>query len=132
MSQLLSRSTSTASVLGGKQNERVLTYLQDTGRTAGAGLVLRGDEAQRLVRQRVRHRLLHRQRHGLDTRAYKDTLLVHTASLQSAGRGAGRRSTCASSTLARKLKGSTDGNGNALLNYTLDAGHVLIASSGGY
>ena len=28
------------------------------------------------------------------------------------------------------LKGSTDGNGNALLNYTLDATHVLVASSG--
>ena len=51
-------------VLGGKNNERVLTYLplQDIEELQQAGPVLRGDEAHRHVQGRVRDRVLHRQR----------------------------------------------------------------------
>ncbi|HEY0203258.1 MAG TPA: MG2 domain-containing protein, partial [Acetobacteraceae bacterium] len=67
---------------------------------------------------------------GLHARAYKDTLFVHTASLATgeATKGAELRVLDAKGDTV--LKGQTDGNGNALLKYTLDAGQVLVASRG--
>ncbi|MFT3755986.1 MAG: alpha-2-macroglobulin [Pseudoxanthomonas sp.] len=67
---------------------------------------------------------------GLHVRAYKDTLFVHAASLAN-GEAIGKAEL---KILDRKgqvvLKGRTDGNGNALLKYTLDSAHVLVASRG--
>ncbi|MFT4255710.1 MAG: alpha-2-macroglobulin [Pseudoxanthomonas sp.] len=67
---------------------------------------------------------------GLHVRAYKDTLFVHSASLAN-GEAIGKAEL---KVLDKKgqvvLKGRTDGNGNALLKYTLDSAHVLVASRG--
>ncbi|MDC6695371.1 hypothetical protein, partial [Leclercia adecarboxylata] len=68
---------------------------------------------------------------GLHTRAYKDKLFVHTASLQSGASLKKIELRILDGKGEVVLKGATDGNGNSLLNYTLDASHVLIASSGG-
>jgi uncharacterized protein YfaS (alpha-2-macroglobulin family) len=68
---------------------------------------------------------------GLHTRAYGERLFVHTASLAT---GAPQRNVELRILDAKGqpvLRGSTDSHGNALLDYTLDAGHVLVASNGG-
>ncbi len=119
-------------VLGGKQNERVLTYLpiQDVKELQQPGLYFAVMKRSGSFGGEYDTAFFTVSDIGLHTRAYKDTLFVHTASL-------------ADGTPAKKvelkvidakgeviLKGQTDGNGNALLNYTLDAGHVLVASSG--
>ena len=55
---------------------------------------------------------------------------MHTAGLKDGAPLKGHRPARARRQGEVVLKGSTDGNGNALLNYTLDATHVLVASSG--
>jgi len=119
-------------VLGGKQNERVLTYLptQDIKELQEPGLYFAVMKRSGSFDSEFDTAFFTVSDIGLHTRAYKDTLFVHTASLQS---GAALKKVDLRILDAKGevvLKGSTDGNGNALLNYTLDAGHVLIASSG--
>ena len=119
-------------VLGGKQNERVLTYLptQDIKELQEAGLYFAVMKRTGSFDSEFDTAFFTVSDIGLHTRAYKDTLFVHTASLQS---GAALKKIDLRILDAKGevvLKGSTDGNGNALLKYTLDAGHVLIASSG--
>jgi uncharacterized protein YfaS (alpha-2-macroglobulin family) len=67
---------------------------------------------------------------GLHLRAYGEEVLVHTASLKS-GDPTGD---VALQVLDRKgevvARATTDGAGNARIAYTLDANHVLVASSG--
>ena len=67
---------------------------------------------------------------GLHLRAYGDKVLVHTASLRS-GEAIGD---VALEILDRQgervLQARTDGAGNALIAYSLDAGHALVARSG--
>ncbi|MEA5668806.1 alpha-2-macroglobulin [Stenotrophomonas sp. MH1] len=119
-------------VLGGKQNERVLTYLpiQEVKELQQPGLYFAVMKRTGSFGGEYDTAFFSVSDIGLHTRAYKDTLFVHTASL-------------ADGTPARKvdlkvinakgeviLRGQTDGNGNALLNYTLDATQVLVASSG--
>lgn len=68
---------------------------------------------------------------GLHTRAYGERLFVHTASLAS---GAPLRNVELRILDAKGqplLRARTDSHGNALLDYRLDAGHVLMASNGG-
>ncbi|KAF1016068.1 MAG: putative lipoprotein YfhM [Stenotrophomonas maltophilia] len=67
---------------------------------------------------------------GLHARAYKDTLFVHTASLKDGSSLKKVDLRVLDAKGETVLKASTDGNGNALLKYTLDAGHVLVAGSG--
>jgi len=67
---------------------------------------------------------------GLHTRAYKEHLFVHTASLAT-GAAAKRVELRILDDKGQTIhRGQTDAKGNALLEYTLDAGHVLIAQSG--
>ncbi|MGO4777933.1 MG2 domain-containing protein, partial [Lysobacter sp. 2RAB21] len=67
---------------------------------------------------------------GLHARAYKDKLFVHVASLEKGGAVGGVTLKVIDAQGEPVLKGETDGNGNAMLGYKLDAGHVLIASKG--
>ena len=67
---------------------------------------------------------------GVHTRAYKDQLLIHTASLKSGGALAAVQLSILDSKGQPVLQGSTDNKGNALLDYQLDAAHVLVARSG--
>lgn len=118
-------------ILGGKQNERVLTYLptQDIKELQEPGLYFAVMKRAGSFENEFDTAFFTVSDIGLHTRAYKDKLFVHTASLQSgeALKNVELRILDAKGELF--LKGATDGNGNALLNYTLDAGHVLTARS---
>ncbi|WP_181108835.1 alpha-2-macroglobulin family protein [Xanthomonas arboricola] len=118
-------------ILGGKQNERVLTYLptQDIKELQEPGLYFAVMKRAGSFESEQETAFFTVSDIGLHTRAYKDKLFVHTASLQSGEpiKNVEVRVLDAKGELF--LKGATDGNGNALLNYTLDAGHVLVARS---
>lgn len=118
-------------ILGGKQNERVLTYLptQDIKELQEPGLYFAVMKRAGSFENEQETAFFTVSDIGLHTRAYKDKLFVHTASLQSGEpiKNVEVRILDAKGELF--LKGATDGNGNALLNYTLDAGHVLTARS---
>ncbi len=119
-------------VLGGKQNERVLTYLptQDIKELQQPGLYFAVMKRTGSYDNEYDTSFFTVSDIGLHTRAYKDQMFVHTASLQSGApaRKVELRILDAKGELF--LKGQTDANGNAVLNYTLDAGHVMVASSG--
>ncbi|WP_372383562.1 alpha-2-macroglobulin [Xanthomonas sp. NCPPB 1068] len=118
-------------ILGGKQNERVLTYLptQDIKELQEPGLYFAVMKRAGSFENEFDTAFFTVSDIGLHARAYKDKLFVHTASLQSGEpiKNVELRILDAKGELF--LKGATDGNGNALLNYTLDAGHVLTARS---
>ncbi|MBB4757011.1 hypothetical protein FHT15_001698 [Xanthomonas campestris] len=118
-------------ILGGKQNERVLTYLptQDIKELQEPGLYFAVMKRAGSFENEQETAFFTVSDIGLHTRAYKDKVFVHTASLQSGEpiKNVEVRILDAKGELF--LKGTTDGNGNALLNYTLDAGHVLVARS---
>jgi len=119
-------------ILGGKQNERVLTYLpiQDVKELQQPGLYFAVMKRTGSFDSEFDTSFFTVSDIGLHTRAYKDKLFVHTASLAD---GAAAKKVDLKIIDGKGeviLKGQTDGNGNALLNYTLDAAHVLVASSG--
>ena len=120
-------------VIGGKQNERVLTYLptQDIKELQQPGLYFAVMKRSGSFEGEYDTAFFTVSDIGLHTRAYKDKLFVHTASLQSGASLKKVELRILDGKGEVVLKGATDGNGNALLNYTLDASHVLIASSGG-
>ncbi|MBN6149328.1 alpha-2-macroglobulin family protein [Xanthomonas sp. AmX2] len=119
-------------VLGGEQNERALTYLpiQDIKELQEPGLYFAVMKRPGRFEGEYDTAFFTVSDIGLHARAYKDKLFVHTASLQSgeALKKVELRILDAKGELF--LKGETDGNGNALLNYTLDAGQVLVARTG--
>ena len=119
-------------VLGGRTNERVLTYLplQDIPELQSPGLYFAVMKRAGTFTDTYDTAYFTVSDIGLHTRAYKDRLFVHAASLESGKAlpmidlkildGEGNA----------VLKGTTDRNGNALLGYTLDAKHVLVAQHG--
>ncbi|UXF75630.1 alpha-2-macroglobulin family protein [Stenotrophomonas maltophilia] len=119
-------------ILGGKKNERVLTYLptQDIKELQEPGLYFALLKRTGDYEGEFDTAFFSVSDIGLHTRAYKDKLFVHTAGLKDGVplEGIDLRVLDAKGEVV--LKGSTDGNGNALLNYTLDATHVLVASTG--
>lgn len=68
---------------------------------------------------------------GLHARAYRDKMFVHTASLADGAALSGIQLRLLDGKGGVLLEAKTDGNGNALMPYTLDAAHVLMASGGG-
>ncbi|WDS37123.1 alpha-2-macroglobulin [Pseudoxanthomonas sp.] len=118
--------------LDGKPNERVLSYLpiQDIKELQQPGLYVAVMRRPTEFSGGIQATYFTVTDLGLHARAYKDTLFVHTASLAN-GEAIGKADL---KILDKKgqvvLKGQTDGNGNALLRYTLDATHVLVASHG--
>ncbi|MCC8688726.1 alpha-2-macroglobulin family protein [Xanthomonas campestris] len=118
-------------ILGGKQNERVLTYLptQDIKELQEPGLYFAVMKRAGAFENEFDTAFFTVSDIGLHTRAYKDKLFVHTASLQSGEPAKNVEVRILDAKGELFLKGSTDANGNALLNYTLDASHVLVARS---
>ncbi|MEB1345100.1 MG2 domain-containing protein, partial [Xanthomonas campestris pv. campestris] len=118
-------------ILGGKQNERVLTYLptQDIKELQEPGLYFAVMKRAGTFENEFDTAFFTVSDIGLHTRAYKDKLFVHTASLQSGEPAKNVELRILDAKGELFLKGSTDANGNALLNYTLDASHVLVARS---
>ncbi|TKR33146.1 alpha-2-macroglobulin family protein [Luteimonas gilva] len=120
-------------VLGGKPNERVLTYLpvQDIAELQEPGLYFAVMKRSGQFQDQFETAYFTVSDIGLHTRAYKDTLFVHTASLASGAAVGGVALKILDAKGETILKGETDSNGNALLkNYALDAAHVLVATRG--
>jgi alpha-2-macroglobulin len=119
-------------VLGGKRNERAVTYLpiQDIEELQEPGLYFAVMKRTGQFREQFETTFFTVSDIGLHVRAYKDKLFVHTASLED---GAGINSIdlqIIDGSGETALKGQTDRNGNAMLPYKLDAAHVLIARRG--
>lgn len=119
-------------VIGGKPNERVLTYLpvQDIAELQQPGLYFAVMKRSGSFKDEYEVAYFTVSDIGLHVRAYKDKLFVHTASLND-GNGIGGVDLRILDARGEAIfKASTDGNGNALLNYTLDAGQVIVARRG--
>lgn len=119
-------------VLGGKPNERMLTYLpvQDIAELQEPGLYFAVMKRSGQFQDQFETAYFTVSDIGLHTRAYKDKLFVHTASLSSGAAVSGVELRILDANGEAVLKGETDGNGNALLNYKLDSAHVLTATHG--
>ncbi|MFY2765100.1 alpha-2-macroglobulin family protein [Arenimonas sp. MALMAid1274] len=119
-------------VLGGADNERRLSYLpvQNIAQLQEPGLYFALMRKVGAYSDDYDTAIFFVSDIGLHLRAYDDKVFVHTASLQS-GDPAGD---VALTVLDRKgevvSRASTDGAGNALVAYKLDASHVLVARSG--
>jgi len=119
-------------VLGGKPNERALTYLplQDIKELQKPGLYFAVMKRAGTFKDDFDTAFFTVSDLGLHTRAYKDKLFVHAASLQTGKAIPMVDLRVLNAEGEAVLKGSTDANGNALLEYTLDATQVLIAQHG--
>ena len=119
-------------VLGGARNERVLTYLpiQDIAELQQPGLYFAVMKKAGAFKDEFDTAFFSVSDIGLHVRAYKDKLFVHTASLQDGSALANSELRVLDARGEPVFKGKTDGNGNALLDYTLDAAHVLTAARG--
>ncbi|WP_368563698.1 alpha-2-macroglobulin [Pseudoxanthomonas sp. UTMC 1351] len=116
-------------VLGGKPNERLLTYLpvQEVPELQEPGLYFAVMKRTGKFSGDFETAFFTVSDIGLHTRAYKDKLFVHTASLQSGESIGGVELRILDAKGEPFLTGKTDSNGNAMLNYALDASHVLVA-----
>nr|WP_243720447.1 alpha-2-macroglobulin [Luteimonas aestuarii] len=119
-------------VLGGERNERVLTYLpvQGIAELQQPGLYFAVMKRAGSFNDQFETAFFTVSDIGLHLRAYQDKAFVHTASLQGGealGKVALRILDARGETIFRA---ETDGNGNALIDYTLDAAHVLVATRG--
>ncbi|MBS0487631.1 MAG: alpha-2-macroglobulin family protein, partial [Proteobacteria bacterium] len=119
-------------VLDGKQNERALSYLpiQNITELSKPGLYFAAMRRAGTLRDQYDTSFFFVSDIGLHTRAYKDTLFVHTASLKSGSPLASVDITVADAKGNTVIAGKTDADGNALLAYTLKADQVLTAKSG--
>ena len=119
-------------VLTGKQNQRALTYLpiQDIKELQAPGLYFAVMRRPGNFTDNYDTVFFTVSDIGLHVRAYRSQILVHAASLAN-GAPLGKVDLRVLDARGEAvLKGSTDANGNALLDYKLDAGQVLVARSG--
>lgn len=119
-------------VLGGKTNERVLTYLplQDIKELQQPGLYFAVMKRTGQFQNSFETVFFTVSDLGVHVRAYKDKLFVHTASLHTGSAVGAVELKVLDDKGETVLKGETDGNGNAMLGYKLDAAHVLVATHG--
>ncbi|WP_133500013.1 alpha-2-macroglobulin family protein [Cognatilysobacter terrigena] len=119
-------------VLGGKANERVLTYLpiQDIKELQEPGLYFAVMKKAGTFSDDFETAFFTVSDLGVHVRAYKDKLFVHTASLLDGSGTGGVDLRVLDAKGEPVFKSTTDSNGNALLDYTLDASHVLVARRG--
>jgi hypothetical protein len=115
-----------------KRNERALTYLpvQDIPELQEPGLYFAVMKRPGQFQDQFETAFFTVSDIGLHARAYKDKLYVHAASLRNGGAIGGVELRILDPRGDTFLKGATDGNGNVLLNYKLQSGHVLVARLG--
>ena len=119
-------------VLSGKENERTLNYLpiQNINELAQPGLYFAVMKRAGSFDAEYETSFFYVSDIGVHTRAYKDKLFVHAASLKSGE----PLTNIALSVLDAKgetvVSGQTDSSGNAQLAYALNAAEVLIARAG--
>ena len=119
-------------VLGGERNERVLNYLplQEIAELQQPGLYFAVLRRVGQFSDQYDTAFFTVSDIGLHARAYRDTVFVHAASLHDGAPLSGVELRVLDARGEALLKSATDGHGNALLEYTLDAGHVLVARRG--
>jgi hypothetical protein len=119
-------------VLGGERNERVVTYLpiQDIDELQEPGLYFAVMKRTGQFNDQYETTFFTVSDIGLHVRAYKDKLFVHTASLEDGSGLSGVELQVLDGPGETVLKGETDRNGNAMLGYSINARHVLIARRG--
>jgi len=119
-------------VLGGGRNERVVSHLpvQDIAELQQPGLYFAVMRRVGRYSDSYDTAFFTVSDIGLHARAYRDRLYVHTASLRDGAPLKGVELRVLDARGQPLLKSATDGNGNALLDYRLDAGHVLVARRG--
>ncbi|MFD0738041.1 alpha-2-macroglobulin [Lysobacter koreensis] len=119
-------------VLGGKPNERVLTYLplQEIEELQKPGLYFAVMKRAGAFKDEYETAFFTVSDLGLHARAYKDKLFVHAASLESGAPIGGVELKVLDAAGEAVLKGETDRHGNALLAYKLDSAQVLVAQRG--
>jgi uncharacterized protein YfaS (alpha-2-macroglobulin family) len=119
-------------VLDGKQNERTLNYLpvQSITELAQPGLYFAAMKRAGSFNDEYETSFFFVSDIGLHTRAYKDTLFVHAASLKSGEPLNGIELSVLDAKGESIVTGSTDASGNAQLAYALKADQVLVARNG--
>ncbi len=118
--------------LVGNENERTLNYLpiQNIGELAEPGLYFATMKRAGSFSDEYETSFFFVSNIGLHTRAYKETLFVHAASLKSGEALHGVELAVLDSHGETVVSGTTDVNGNAQLAYALKADQVLVARSG--
>ncbi|WP_372013289.1 alpha-2-macroglobulin family protein [Pseudoxanthomonas sp. 10H] len=119
-------------VLGGERNERVLNYLpvQEIAELQQPGLYFAVLRRVGQFTDQYDTAFFTVSDIGLHARAYRDTLYVHAASLHDGAPLKGVELRILDADGGAVLKSATDGHGNALLEYRLDASQVLVARRG--
>ena len=119
-------------VLGGERNERVVSHLpvQDIAELQQPGLYFAVMRRVGRYSDQYDTAFFTVSDIGLHARAYREQLYVHTASLRDGSPLKGVELRVLDATGQALLKSATDANGNALLDYRLDAGQVLVARRG--
>ncbi len=119
-------------VLAGKENERTLNYLpiQNISELAQPGLYFAVLKRAGTFNDEFETSFFFVSDIGLHTRAYKDALFVHAASLNSGEPKSGVTLSVLDAKGESVAAGETDASGNARLAYALKADQVLVASSG--
>ena len=119
-------------VLGGKQNERTVTYLpiQDVAELSKPGLYFAVMKRAGSFSGEWETSFFFVSDIGLHTRAYREQLFVHAASLKSGAALSGVELSVLDAKGESVLDARTDADGNALLNYKLTSNQVLVARSG--
>lgn len=119
-------------VLDGKENERTLSYLpiQNISELSQPGLYFAVMKRAGSFAEQFETAFFFVSDIGLHSRAYKDQLFVHAASLKSGEALAGVDLAIIDRKGNRVANAKTDEAGNALIGWTLDAAHVLTARSG--
>ncbi|HZW19037.1 MAG TPA: MG2 domain-containing protein, partial [Luteimonas sp.] len=116
--------------IDGARNERVLTYLplQDIRELQQPGLYFAVMKRAGAFADQYETAFFTVSDIGLHARAYGEKLFVHTASLHNGAPIGSAELKVLDAKGATIYRASTDAKGNAMLDYTLDAGHVLVAS----
>ena len=120
-------------VLNGAANERSVTYLpiQNITELAKPGLYFATLKRAGSFSDELETSFFFVSDIGLHTRAYEDSLFVHTASLKTGEAQSGvQLSILNGDGEIATVEAKTDANGNALMGYTLKADEVLIARTG--
>ena len=118
--------------LSAKDNERALNYLpiQNISELARPGLYFAVMKRAGSFSEEYETSFFFVSDIGLHTRAYKDALFVHAASLNSGSPLTGVELAVLDAKGETVVAGTTDASGNAQLAYALKADQVLVAHSG--
>ncbi|MEN5117250.1 alpha-2-macroglobulin [Luteimonas sp. TWI662] len=119
--------------IDGARNERVLTYLplQGIKELQQPGLYFAVMKRTGAFADQFETAFFTVSDIGLHARAYRERMFVHTASLQDGAPIGNAELKVLDGKGETVFRAKTDARGNAMLDYTLDAAHVLVATRGG-